>query len=218
MRAPGKRRPYDASGRREAAERTRRGILDAALRLFARDGFAATPVAAIAREAGVAVDTVYASIGTKPQLLRLLVEVALSGTSEAVPAQERDYVLAMRAEPDAARKLDLYGAAIGSIAGRLGPVYRVIVGAAGQDPEVAALWRDISERRKRNMHELAGHLAATGQLRGELTRDEVAAVLWSMNAPEFWLLLVGGLSWEPPRLGAWLADAWKRLLLRGTSV
>ena len=58
--------------------------------------------------AGVALDTVYAAVGAKPVLFRLLVETAIAGTEAPVPALERDYVRAIRAEPDPARKLAIY--------------------------------------------------------------------------------------------------------------
>jgi len=111
MPAPVKRR-YDATRRRQSAARTRAAILDAARELFAERGYAATPMAAIAERAGVALDTVYASVGRKPALARLLIETAISGTDQAVPAEQRDYVRAVRAAPDAETKIAIYAAAI----------------------------------------------------------------------------------------------------------
>ena len=73
-------RPYNVARRRAAAQRTRRAILDAATRLFIERGYAATTVADIAVAAGVALDTIYAVVGRKPTLFRLLVETAISGT------------------------------------------------------------------------------------------------------------------------------------------
>ena len=64
--SPPVKRRYDASKRRQAAARTRQLILDAALELFTGQGYAATPMTAIAQRAGVALDTVYASVGRKP--------------------------------------------------------------------------------------------------------------------------------------------------------
>src|SRR3981081_3235314 len=90
VQPPVKRR-YDASKRREAAARTRTAILDAAVELFPGQGYAATPMAAIAERAGVALDTVYASVGRKPQLARLLIETAISGSGQAAPAEDRAY-------------------------------------------------------------------------------------------------------------------------------
>src|SRR6266567_6530357 len=95
---PPVKRQYDASKRREAAVRTRGAILKAAQALFGERGYAATPMAAIAERAGVAVDTVYASVGRKPEVARLLIESAISGSSQAVAAEERDYVRARSEE------------------------------------------------------------------------------------------------------------------------
>ena len=41
------------------------------------------------------------------------------------------------------------------------------------------------------MHQFAVELRHTGQLRDDLSDEEVADVIWSMNAAEYWLLLVG---------------------------
>jgi hypothetical protein len=92
-------------------------------------------------------------------------------------------------------------------------VFLALRDAAARDPGCAALWREISQRRARNMGEFAADLRATGELRPELSDDEVADVVWSMNAPEYWLLLVDERGWDPARFGAWLADAWARLFL-----
>ena len=216
MTQPVKPRSYHAPRRQEQARRTRRAILAAAGRLFIERGYAATIMTAVAEAAGVALDTVYAAVGAKPVLFRLLVETAISGTDEAVPALERDYVRAIRAEPDPARKLALYAEAVGRIQQRLAPLFQVLQQAAAADAELGALWQEISERRAANMGLLAGELAATGALRPELTVEQAADVLWSMNSPELYLLLVGQRGWDPDRYQRWLADAWQRLLLRPT--
>lgn len=208
------KRHYHAPRRRDAAERTRHAILDAAARLFVGYGYNATTMAAIAEEAGVALDTVYAAVGPKPLLFRLLIERAISGEDEPVLVEERDYVQAMRAEPDAGRKLAIYAAALRRIHGRLAPLFRVLQVAASADGELAALWMAIGERRARNMRLLAGDLIATGKVRAEVSLDEMADVIWATNGTEFYLLLVEARGWEPERYERWLADAWKRLLLR----
>ena len=212
VQPPVKRR-YDASKRRQAATRTRTAILDAALELFAGQGYAATPMTAIAEHAGVALDTVYASVGRKPQLARLLIETAISGSSQAVPAEERDYVRAIQAAPDAETKIAIYASAMRMIAGRLAPVLSILQQAAPAEPELAALWREIAERRAANMRRFLADLAAVAPLRVDL--DEAADIAWATNAPELYQLLAGQRGWSPERYEHFLADAWRRLLLAG---
>lgn len=112
-----KRRAYSSPRRAQAARQTKAAILAASRPLFISQGYAGTTVAAIAEDAGVAVDTVYASVGRKPQVFRLLLESALSGTDEEVPALERDYVKQIEATSDAVVKLAVYAEAVTSIQG-----------------------------------------------------------------------------------------------------
>lgn len=208
------KRAYDASSRRKSAEATRQSIIDAARRLFLEKGYAATTMPAIAQAAGIALDTVYATVGKKATLFRLLIEMAISGSDRAVPAEERDYVRAIREEADAARKLHLYAGAVSRIQSRLAPLFRVLQGAAPLDPELDALWQGIAQRRARNMRLLARDLAATGRLRPDLSVARAADIIWSMNSSEFYLLLVEQRGWSAATFERWLGDAWVRLLLK----
>jgi AcrR family transcriptional regulator len=208
-----RKRAYDSSSRRKAAQTTRQSIIEAARHVFLEKGYAAATMQAIAQAAGIALDTVYAAVGKKSSLFRLLVETAISGSDRAVPAQEREYVRAIRAEADAARKLQIYAAAVGRIQPRLAPLIRVLQGAAPLDPELDALWRGISGRRAKNMRLLVKDLAATGRLRPDLSVIKAADIIWSMNSPEFYLLLVEQRGWSPNEFERWLADAWIQLLL-----
>ena len=207
------RRRYTSALRSEQARATRSAVLEAARKLFAERGYAATGVAAIAERAGVAVDTVYATVGRKPVLLRAVLETAISGVDEAVPAEERDYVHRIRAAETAREKLELYAGAMAEIGPRLAPVHRALAEAALTDADCAALHVEIRERRAANMRLFAADLRATGELRPELTDDEVADVVWSMNAPEYRALFMER-GWSAERFDRWLADAWIRLLLR----
>jgi AcrR family transcriptional regulator len=205
------KRRYDATSRREAAARTRAAILDAARELFAERGYAATPMTAVADRAGVALDTVYASAGRKPELARLLIETAISGTDQAVPAEQRDYVQAIQAAPDARAKIALYAAAITAIAPRMALVLGIIRQAVPGEPELAALWTEIAERRAANMRRFVADLAAVAPLRLDLA--QAADIVWATNATELYDLLVGQRGWTPQRYQNFLTDTWSRLLL-----
>jgi AcrR family transcriptional regulator len=208
-----KRRRYDSSRRRAAAADTRRRILASARELFLAQGYPATTVALIARRAEVAADTVYATVGPKPLLFRELIETALSGDERVVEGSQRDYAIRMRAEPAAAEKLAIYAHAVTELQGRLAPLFLVLRDAAAADEELARLWREITERRARNMRLLADDLLGTGSLRADLSRNEIADVIWTMNGSEYYALLVFERGWPPARFEAWLLDAWSRLLL-----
>src|SRR5919206_1864609 len=106
MPPPVKRR-YDSSRRQAQAAATRRDILDAAQRLFERQGFAATTMEAIAAEAGVALKTVYVAFETKSGLLRALWNHLLRGGRDDVPIAEQDWYREILEEPDPERRLHL---------------------------------------------------------------------------------------------------------------
>lgn len=208
-----RKRKYDSRSRKEAAGLTRQSILEAARRVFLAKGYAATTMPAIASEAGVALDTVYATVGKKPALFRLLIEMAISGSSQEVPVEEREYVRAIRAEKDAQKKLRIYAAALVSIQQRLAPLFGVLQGAVHLDRELAALWQSIAKRRAENMRLFAADLAASGRMRSNVSIRKAADIIWSMNSPEFYLLLVEEQGWTGKEFEDWLADAWSRLLL-----
>lgn len=206
------RRRYHSPRRAEQAAATRSAVLAAARELFVAQGYLGTTIADVARDARVATDTVYATVGRKPALLVEVLETALSGTDHEIPARQREYVVRVRAAATAREKIAIYAAAVVEIQARLAPIFLALRDAAASDPGSAAEWERIRRRRAANMRDFAADLRATGELRADLSDDEVADVVWSMNGPEYWVLLVGDRGWSPERFGAFLADAWTRLL------
>ena len=211
MPRPVKSRAYDNSRRRGASDERRERILAASRELFVERGYPRTTMSAISERAGVALDTVYVLVGRKPALFRLLIETAISGADEAIPAAERDYVRAIRAEPSATGKLALYADTLPAIQARLAPLVAVLQAAAAAEPELDQLWSEVSERRASNMRRLAAELAETGHLLVPL--EEAADVIWATNSPELYLLLVHQRGWAPERYRDWLLASWQRLLL-----
>ena len=209
-----KSRRYDASGRRAAARETRARIVAAGRRLFLGRGYAATRMAEVAQEAGVSLETVYASVGTKPALMRHLVEIALSGTGEPVPALERDSTHAIQAEPDPRQKLVMFARVVRQLNERVAPLWEAVKEAAAGDAELRALAEEFDRRRAGHMRVFVDQaLEATGMLRPGLSAEKAADVVWATNSPEFFLLLVRNRGWDPEFFEWWLADTWTRLLL-----
>ncbi|HEU5483523.1 MAG TPA: helix-turn-helix domain-containing protein [Microlunatus sp.] len=207
------RRAYRSTKRQAAAEATRQAILAAAHQLFIGQGYARTTVAEIADRASVNVDTIYATVGRKPELMRAVLEAAISGVAHAVPAAQRDYVRAIRAAPEAEDKLAIYASALAEMAPRTAPVFEALRLAGLTDPTCADLHAEITGRRAGNMRQLAAELRSTGRLRRDLTDDEVADIIWSMNSADYYLLLVRDRGWSTEQYGTHLADAWRRILL-----
>jgi hypothetical protein len=103
------------------------------------------------------------------------------------------------------------------IQGRLAPLFLVLREAAAGHQEPGNLWREITQRRARNMRLLVADLASTNGLRPELPPEEVADIIWTMNSSEYYAMLVLERGWSPERFETWLYDAWTRLLLPTTA-
>ncbi len=207
-----KTRRYRSAVRKERAAQTRHAVLVAARALFGEQGYAGTAIGQVAERAEVSVDTVYSSVGRKPQLLLAVLDMLLAGGDEPVPAEERDYVGAIRSADTAEGKLAVYARALAGLLPRTAPLLEALRDAARTDEECASVWRQVNERRAANMLLLAQELRATGRVREDLTDQEVADVLWSTNAVEYFGLL-RERGWDGARAGALLEDLWTRLLL-----
>jgi AcrR family transcriptional regulator len=200
------KRPYDSPLRREQANATRRRILEAAQRLFERDGFTATTMAAIASKAGVSIKTVYLAFETKAGVLRALWHVLLRGDEEPVPVGERDWFRAVLDEPDPQRKLrlDVHNAKV--VRERIGPLLDVIRDAAPTEPELGALWERIQREFHENQRAVVDDLHRRKALRRGLDIARAADILWTLNHPDVYRLLVGHRGWTPDEHENWLAD------------
>src|ERR687888_2210372 len=211
MAEPVKTRRYESPRRREQAAATRLAILDAAERLFVRDGYVATTMAAIAREAGVAPKTVYLAFDTKSGLLRALWHLRLRGDEEDVPIAERPWYRAVLAEPDAERALRLGARQARLVKERAGALLGVIRSAASADADARELWDRIESDFYANQRAVVQALHERGALRVDVDRG--AAVMWTLNHPDVWRLLVGERGWTPEAWERWFAGTVSAQLL-----
>src|SRR6478609_2673155 len=199
-------RRYESPRRREQAAATRREILAAAHRLFARQGYARTTMAELAGEAGVALKTVYVAFETKAGVLQALWNQLLRGDEENVPVSEQPWYRAVLDEPDPERQLRLNAAnsRLGKL--RLGAVLEVIRAAAPTDPEIETLWERIQREYHANQRAIVDSVAEKGSLKPGLDAAQAADILWAVNNPDLWQLLVGRLGWSPEQYEQWCAD------------
>ena len=211
------RRRYDSTRRQAQAAQTRQDILAAAHRLVLERGYAGTTLAAIARAAGVVVETVYRAWGSKAELFKAVVRAAVAGGANRaqVPVEQRPAIAAVIAETDPHRQLELYAATQPGIHARAGPLLRVLVGAAAADPELARLWAQIEDERLNGLARFAQLLADRGVLRPGLSVEEARDLLWTLNSLAVHDLLVLQRGWSPERYRDWLAATLASALLPG---
>jgi AcrR family transcriptional regulator len=211
------RRRYDSPRRREQAEATRRDILAAAQRLFEAQGYAATTMAAIAAEAGVALKTVYVAFETKSGLLRALWHLLLRGDRDDVPVGEQAWFREVMDEPDPERQLRMTARNSRAVKQRAGALMEILRSAAPTDPDIAALWDRIQTDFHANQRSIVESLDEKGALRSDLDVEGAADILWTLNHPNVWQLLVGERGWTAEQFEDWLADALCSQLLRGAA-
>jgi len=213
MAESSKPRRYDSPRRRSQAAATRAAILDAALRLFAERGYAKTSMTAIAAESGVAVKTVYLVFASKRGLLLALWHLLLRGDEEPVPVGERPWFLEVVNEPDPERLLHLNARNSRVVKERAGTLLEILRGAAPGDSELQNLWRRIEKEFYDNQRAIAEQLHQTGALKAGLDADRGADILWTLNHPSVYAMLVGDRGWTPQQYEEWLGDAFCAQLL-----
>ncbi len=215
MTQPVKTRSYRSPMRAAQAGDTRLAILAAARDLFISEGYGCT-VAAIAARAGVAVDTVYASVGRKPDLVRAVIDMVLGSSEEPIPAEQRDYVRLIDAAATAREKIATYADALTQLLPLLAPLQQALRQAGQTDPHCARSWRELVDRRAARMVLLTRELRRTGDLRADLDDQDVADIIWATNSAEYFELLTQR-GWSPRQFGNHLIDLWTRALLEPSS-
>jgi len=211
-------RTYHSPRRLEQAAATRAHILRTARQVLESDGYATTSVAAIAAAAEVSSKTVYLTFSTKSGLLRSLWDLALGGEDDQQPVTARDWYREMADEPDPERRLHLNARNSRMVKERAGGMLRVISDAAQVDPDARELWQLIQTEFHANQATVVQQLHELGSLRPGLDVDRAADILWTLNHPDIWQLLVVDRGWTPAAYEAWTAEtACTQLLAMGST-
>lgn len=208
---PVKKRRYSSKVRQEQAERTQTRILEAATKLFLENGYARTSIRAIAEEAEVAPDTIYASFGSKVRVLTALIDRRLVPDSAIASVRDRPDVQAIRTQQDQRRQLEMFAEIFTKISSDLRPVFEILRTASAVEPESAAALKEMETYRLQNMCLYAGWIAERGGLLCSVER--AGQIMWALASPDMGRKLCDELGWSQAQHAAWLADTLIKTLL-----
>jgi AcrR family transcriptional regulator len=184
------------SGRTAKGTATRSRIVEVATRRFVQDGYVATTIASIARDAGVSPQAVYLAFGSKASILKAANDVAVVGDHEQLALSQRPWMEELHALPDASRALDLVLDVVTALTDRASAIYDVIQ-AASADPEVAKLLADLTQERRANWLELAILIAAKDGFDQDLSPQRAADILYTLAGPDVLRGVVTDSGWTP---------------------
>ncbi len=204
-------RTYTSAVREAEAARTRERIVSAAERLFVRDGYAATPLRAVAVEAGVSVQSVQLA-GPKSSLLIAAFERAFAGDEGRHPLADRAEMREILAEPEDAVALTRYAAFIAAANRRTGRLWRAMTAAADADAAVRAAVEDLDGRRRAELRAGGDWLVSRGLVAPERAA-EATDVLGFLTQPDSYHYFVDDSGWSPARYETWLRTSIERMVL-----
>jgi AcrR family transcriptional regulator len=200
------KRRYHSPRRQEQARETRRRIINAAHDLFVANGYGRTTIAEIAKTAGVAVETVYASFGNKATLLRNVWYVSFRGDEDDVRLLDRPEIRAVLAEPDLGIRFAQHAVVVTAVFRRIAPLLAALQGASASEPAAAAMLAEWDERRLDACTTYARAAAATGHL--AVPEADCRDVLTATMDGALWQRLVAECGWPDERFAAWLGRLW----------
>jgi AcrR family transcriptional regulator len=201
----------DRRARQVAATRAR--IVEAARRLFGERGYAATTIDAVATEADVAVETVYARFKNKRNLIDAYLDVSIVGDAEPVPLLDRPEVQAVAAASDQREQLQLLARIMRGVLDRNAPVHAVLRNATALDAELDTLAAQDDKRRRATHRAFVGMLASRGPLRDGLSTRDAVDTMSALANPETYAYLTRRRGWTSARVERWLAENLTLLLL-----
>jgi AcrR family transcriptional regulator len=205
------KRTYRSALRAEQASRTRRMVIDAAATCFLRDGYAATTMKAIAAEAGVSLQTVFAQ-GSKAALLLAVVDRGVAGDDGDEALVEREPIRAFLAARGKAEKLAAMRVLVLRFLPSSEAPLRVFRDAAAVDPELATAWAEYERRRYSDALVMIGSMAHL--LRAGLTVERATDIYWATLSIETAHNLRHARGWSLDEYADWVVDTTDRLLLR----
>ena len=207
------RRPYASERRKAQAAETRRHVLEAARRLFTEHGYTGTTITAIALEAKVSPETVYAIFGSKRAVLAELVGMSVLGDARSTPLLEQRGPQEVRRSKNQREQIRFFAAGMRQIMSRVGPIFQVMHTAASTEPEIATLLGQVLEQRLEGMRAFVRMVTSNGPLRKGVEAQSAAESVWAVSSAEMHWLLTVDRGWSGDRYEEWLTDTLEVILL-----
>ena len=199
--------------RNQRAAHTRRAIIAAATEEFRSSGYHGATMSAIAKRAGVAVQTVYFVFHTKPALLTAAIDTAVMGEVNPLPPEQTLWWQEGITTLDGRRAIELFITKVSDINMRAATLDRVALAASTTDPEVVDLINHHESLRTQGFRSYIDALAARGLLRDGLDPAEATDVLLTLAGPNVFLNFTEERGWTVQRYVTWTTDALCLLLL-----
>ena len=184
----------------------RAAVVEAARALFLERGYGATTVEAISERAEVPAATVYRLLASKHGILKALLDVSIVGDHDTVSMSDRPQVRTLTGDLEPRAQLEGFVEVVAQVNARIAPLYRILVSAAGTDPDAAALLEGLTQQRQQGQQVIARSLARAGALRPGIRQRDAADVIHAVLSPELYRLLVGDRGWASERYQRWLSD------------
>jgi AcrR family transcriptional regulator len=202
---PAARAPYSSAVRESGARQTRHKILEAARELILSEGYNKASTGRIAEAAGVARPTVTAVFGSKPALMKALVDEALAGDDEPIPVAQRPWFQPVWDAGTLEQLTDAYARVCVLIGSRTALIFDALGRAADSSPDLASLWKTMTSNRRLGAAMVVRHGLSIGAINPDADTESYVDALWVHNDPALYRSLVITCSWNEEVYTRWLA-------------
>jgi TetR/AcrR family transcriptional regulator, regulator of autoinduction and epiphytic fitness len=207
------RRPYRSVQRSAQAQQTRARVIAAATRLFVAGGYGSTTIPSVAAAAGVSVPTVERVFGSKAELLKAAIDVAIAGDHAPVAVLDRDWVREAGETTGAAEFLAVVARTVRPTMSRSAGLVLAAFQAAATDESLHGLARQLGRQRARTVAWIVDGLRERAALRPGLTRRRAIDEVWLLMDPAVYERLTRHRGWSAAAYEKWFVETVRRLLL-----
>jgi AcrR family transcriptional regulator len=207
------RRAYRSAQRTAQAQHTRQRIVAAATEQFASAGYPATTMRSIAAAADASVASVELAFGTKAQLLKTAIDVAIAGDHDPAAVLDRDWATAAQATTTVHDFLTAVARTLRPAMTRSAGLVLAAYGAAETDPALRELAKKLATQRATTVAWIIDGIGDRAALRAGLTRRHAIDQVWLLMDPAVYLRLTRYRGWSPADYEKWFTGTIRRLLL-----